>query len=180
MAADDNPHPGSFLFQQRTGDHFHDFCTMVGMITLTWAWGETNIARILVDIVHHTGLIDGFTKPPRAFGEQIRCLKTALNTKDDLASLKDEGLRIIDYAEGLSKRRNAFIHAAVTPIPGEPEFEGIMVAVINGQYYGREHRFSVNDAAELNHHVALLQQNLAAFMVKVSDAIEAATRVRRT
>ena len=55
---------GPRLFPDRSGNEFQDLCTMVGLITLEWAWAETGLAATIGIINRYAGPIAGHPQAP--------------------------------------------------------------------------------------------------------------------
>jgi hypothetical protein len=66
-------------------------CTMIGLITLTWAWIENSLAITIGVINEHAGPIKGHAVAPLSLSKRIDCLKVALRDVAALKTLQQEG-----------------------------------------------------------------------------------------
>jgi hypothetical protein len=149
-----------------SGIPFQDLCTMVGLLTLTWAWSETTLAMTLGIINEHAGPIDGHSEAPLSLKRRLKCFRATLRTVAALEPLQKEGSALAERFGKLSVGRNNFVHGAAWQTH-EGAFESFAIGVHSGNYATKNHRFDVESARLLNVEVAKLQDDMAAFMLKV-------------
>src|SRR5262245_49521745 len=95
-----------------TGIPFQDMCTMVGLMTLTWAWIENSLAITIGVINEHAGPISGHPGAPLSLSKRIDCLKRALRDIAVLKPLQQEGRGLAARLTELGRHRHHFIHGA--------------------------------------------------------------------
>jgi hypothetical protein len=149
-----------------SGNPFQDMCTMVGLMTLTWAWAETSLAITIGVINEQAGPIQGHPEAPLSLSRRVACFKSALRTIVALKPIQEEGSALATRFVELGRRRHDFIHGAAWQLEKD-RFESVSVAVKAGQYSVSNQRFDISDARGLNVQIAKLQDDAAAFMLKV-------------
>lgn len=149
-----------------SGDPFQDMCTMVGLMTLTWAWAETSLAITIGVINEQAGPIKGHTEAPLSLSRRIDCFRAALRDIAVLKDLQQEGRALATRFAELGRRRHDFIHGAAWQLDGS-KFEALSLAVKAGNYAIKNHCFDIGDAVGLNAEIAKLQDDTATFMLKV-------------
>ncbi len=154
-----------------SGDPFQDLCTMIGLMTLTWAWAENTLAITIGVINEQAGPIEGYPEAPLSLKKRIACLKVALRDIASLKSLQEEGRALAVRYSHLGRRRHDLTHGAAWQLH-ESDFQSANVRVIAGKYAVKDHRFNQGDAVSLNIEIAKLQDDAAAFMLKVLATFE--------
>jgi hypothetical protein len=154
------------MITRPSGDPFQDMCTMIGLMTVVWAWAENALALTIGVITENAGPIKGHTEPPLSLSKRIECFKTALRDVVALKPLQQEGRALATRFTQLGRRRHDFIHGAAWQLQ-EGEFQSISFGVQAGQHSIKDHRFDISDAVSLNAEVTKLQDDIIAFMVKV-------------
>jgi hypothetical protein len=76
---------------QPSGSPFQNFCSMVGLLTLTWAWAETSLAIAIGVINEQAGPIKGHPEAPLSLSRRIAYFKAALREIVQLKPLREEG-----------------------------------------------------------------------------------------
>lgn len=155
----------------RSGEPFQDMCTMVGLMTLTWAWAENCLAMILGIIVENTGPIKGHPEAPLSLKRRIACFKIALRDTAALEPLQQEGRLLAKHFVELGARRNNFVHGAAWQAH-EGGFESLAIGVHAGNYATKNHRFDIEDARLLNIEIAKLSDDITAFMLRVCAILD--------
>jgi hypothetical protein len=151
---------------QSSGIPFQDICTLVGLMTLTWAWVENSLAITIGIVNENLGPIKGHSQPPLSLSKRIDCFKTALRDIASLKSLQQEGGALALRLTQLGRRRHDFIHGAAWQFE-QGRFEAVSIAVKSGNYAVQNHRFDQSDALILCNEIASLQDDMAVFMLKV-------------
>jgi hypothetical protein len=154
-----------------SGNPFQDMCTLVGLMTLTWAWVENSLAITIGVINENVGLIKGHSQAPLSLSKRIDCFKTALCDIAALKSLQQEGGALAMRLTQLGRRRHNFIHGAAWQFD-EGRFEAVSIAVKSGNYAVQNHRFDQSDALMLCNEIASLQDDMAVFMLKIVQVFQ--------
>ena len=154
------------LIVRPSGNPFQDICTMVGFITLTWAWIENSLAITIGVINEHAGPIKGHPVAPLSLSKRIACLKVALRDLAVLKPLQQEGLGLAARLTELGRRRHDFIRGAAWPLE-KGRFQSVSLAVKAGNYAVENHSFDISVAHDLNIQIAKLQDDMVSFMLKV-------------
>lgn len=149
-----------------SGIPFQDLCTMVGLMTLTWAWAENNLAIIIGVINENAGPIQGFLEPPLSLQKRIRCLKVALREIAILEPFQEEGRALAVRFKELGTRRHKFVHGAAWELD-QGGFQSVSIAVRAGKNLVEDHRFDQADAIRLNVEIAKLQDDAADFLLRI-------------
>jgi hypothetical protein len=149
-----------------SGDPFQDMCTMVGLMTLTWAWAENSLAVTIGVIDEQAGPIKGHSEAPLSLSRRIECLKIALRDITALKPLQQVGRALATRFAELGRRRHDLVHGAAWQL-GEGKFESVSLAVKAGNYAIKNYSFDLGDAVHLNAEIAELQDDVAAFMLRV-------------
>jgi hypothetical protein len=149
-----------------SGDPFQDMCTMVGLMTLTWAWAENSLAITIGVIIEKTAPIKGHAEAPLSLSRRVECFKAAFRDVVALKSLQQEGGALATRFVQLGRRRHDFIHGAAWQL-GKGKFESVSLAVKAGSYTVENRSFDIGDAVRLNAEITKLQDDIAAFMLKV-------------
>jgi hypothetical protein len=139
---------------------------MVGLMTLTWAWAENSLAIAIGVIIEQTGPIKGHAEAPLSLSRRVACFKAALRDVVTLKPLQQEGVALATRFVQLGRRRHDFVHGAAWQL-GEGKFEAISLAVKAGNYTVENHSFDIGDAVCLNAEITELQDDIAAFMLKL-------------
>lgn len=150
-----------------SGIPFQDLCTMVGLMTLTWAWAENSLAMTIGVINQHAGPIQGFPEPPLSLKRRLECLKIALRDIAILEPFQEEGRALAVRFKELGARRHKFVHGAAWELD-QGGFQSVSIAVRAGQNTVEDHRFDQADTVRLNIEIAKLQDETAAFMLRVA------------
>lgn len=61
-----------------SGNEFQDFCTMLGVMTLTWAWAENALAIPIGIIAESVPCVRKDTEVPLSLKRKLRYLRAAL------------------------------------------------------------------------------------------------------
>ena len=149
-----------------SGEPFQDMCTMIGLMTLTWAWAENTLAIVIGVINEHAGPVKGHAEPPLMLKGRVACLKAMMRDIGELESLKNEGRALALRFTQLGARRNDFIHGAAWQLD-EGRFQAVSIVVIAGQNEIRDHSFNQADAVGLTAEIAKLQDDAASFLARV-------------
>jgi hypothetical protein len=153
---------------------FQAFCTMLGLMTFTWAWAENTLAIIIGAIIEQTGPITGHREAPLSLKARVACFRNALRDIAALKPLQQEGRVLAERFVDLSARRNQFVHSAAWKHK-EGGFQGISIGVLAGNYTVKDHRVDISDAVALNAEITKLQDDAAAFLMKVHDIFTSRT-----
>lgn len=150
-----------------TGNEFQDLCTMVGLMTLSWAWAENALAMAIGIANKQAGPIKGHAVAPLSLTRRVDCLKIALRDIPALKPLQDEGRALAVRFIELAMRRNDLVHSAAWQ-HHEGGFESVGIAVERGDYAVKNHRFNQADAVRLNIEIAKLSDDASAFLLAVA------------
>lgn len=153
-----------------TGIPFQDMCTMLGLLTVTWAWAETSLAMTIGLIQEHLGSIRGHRASPVSLSKKMDCLQIALKDFEALHSFQQEASVLLKVFKELGKRRNRIVHGASWETP-EGRFQAANLRVIGGKYAGEDHVFDIRDAHALNVEVAKLSDDMTALMLKIASRL---------
>ncbi|MGE3782226.1 MAG: hypothetical protein AB7H71_05730 [Alphaproteobacteria bacterium] len=154
-----------------SGNPFQDMCTMIGLMTLTWAWAENSLAMTIGVIIEHTGPVRGHKEAPLSLSRRIDCLKIALREIENLKPLQQEGRALATRFTELGRRRHDIIHGAAWQLQ-ESQFESISIGVKAGNYTVTNHSFNVGDTVSLNTEITKLQDDITTFMLKVVAVLQ--------
>ena len=132
-----------------SGNPFQDMCTMVGLMTLTWAWAENSLGTTVGVINGRAGPIKGHPEAPLSLKRKIACFKAALRDIEALKPLQQEGRALATRFIELGRRRHDFVHGAAWQL-NDGGFEFFSLAVSAGDYAIKNHRFDQGDAVLLN------------------------------
>jgi hypothetical protein len=154
-----------------SGDPFQDMCTMVGLMTVVWAWAENALAIAVGVIIEQTGPIKGHPEAPLSLSRRIDAIKIALRDVIALKPLQQEGRALATRFAELGRRRHDFVHGAAWQF-GEGKFESVSLAVTAGKYAIKNHRFDLRDAVHLNAEIAKLADDITTFLTKVGAAFQ--------
>lgn len=149
-----------------SGNTFQDMCTIVGLMTLTWAWAENSLAITLGVINEQAGPIKGHPEAPLSLSRRIACFKVALRDIEALKPLQQDGGALVKGFVKLGRSRHNFIHGATWQV-GEGGFESVAIAVKAGQYAIQNHSFDICSTTALTIEIAKLQDDMAEFMLRV-------------
>ncbi|MGA3303936.1 MAG: hypothetical protein ABSC72_11705 [Methylovirgula sp.] len=150
-----------------SGNAFQDFCTMLGLMTMIWAWAENSLAIAIGVINRHAGPIKGYPEPPLSLSRRLDCLKVALRDIALLKPLQEEGRALVVRFKELGARRHKFVHGAAWQAK-HGGFESVGIGVRAGQNTVDNHRFDQADTVRLNAEIAKLQDDAAAFLLRVN------------
>jgi hypothetical protein len=153
-----------------SGNEFQDYCTMAGLMLLTWSWAENTLALIIGVINENAGPIKGFPEAPLSLKKRIACLKVALRDIAPVKPLQEEGRVLVARFVELAPRRHDFVHGAAWQSP-EGGFQSVSFRAAGGNYATHDHRFNVKDARLLAVEIAELQDSAADFLTKVVGAL---------
>jgi hypothetical protein len=151
----------------RSGDKFQDLCTMFGLMTLVWAWCENTLAMTIGIINKSAGPIKGYPEPPVSLKKRIQCLKIALRDIPILKPFQEDGRALAIRFGELGVRRNQLVHGAAWQLQ-DGTFQSVGVRVRGGQNVVEDHSFDEADAVRLNGEIAELQDQAAAFLLKIA------------
>jgi hypothetical protein len=152
-----------------SGDDFQDFCTMLGMMTLTWAWIENALA-LSIGIIDESGL-----KPrpdrglPISLSGKLKYLRAALGSVSPVKPLKDRGVALMDKLSTLANRRNAFVHASIGPIERGNGLESTLFP--NDGSHPTRAPVSMADAIALNIAIDDLVEETIWFLMEIATAL---------
>jgi hypothetical protein len=149
-----------------SGNKFQDLCTMVGLMTITWAWAENALAMTVGVINENAGPITGHPEAPLSLKKRISCLKVALRDIKALHPLQEDGRALAMRFVKLGVRRHNFVHGAAWQ-HHEGGFESMGLAIKAGNYAVQNQRFDIGDAVSLNAEIAKLSDDATAFMLRV-------------
>lgn len=151
---------------------FQDLCTIVGLMTLTWAWAETTLAMTIGAINKEVGPIKGHPHAPLSLKARVACFRVALRDIPVLHPLQEEGRALAERFGALSKRRNEFIHGAAWE-HHEGGFESLGIGIKAGDFDTQNKRFNQADTVLLTTEIAKLQDDAVIFMMKVAAILDA-------
>ena len=156
-----------------SGEEFQDFCTMLGLMTFTWAWAENTLAMTIGIIVEKTGPISGHRIAPLSLKGEVACFRNALR---DITALKP-ATRGQSYCGTLRKPWHASqsIRSQCRLADEKGGFEGVSIGMTAGRYAVKNYRANIGDAVLLNAEIAKLQDDAAAFMLKVVAILDSGT-----
>lgn len=140
---------------------------MLGLMTLTWAWAENSLAIMIGVINEHAGPLQGHPEPPLSLQKRIACLKVALRDIAVLKPLQEEGRALAVRFKELGTRRHKFIHGAAWELE-QGGFQSVSIAVRARQNTIEDRRFNQADAVLLCGEIAKLQDDAAAFLLRVT------------
>ena len=152
-----------------SGDPLQDLCTMLGLMTFSWAHAENMLALTIGIIGEHVGPMKGHPEAPLMLKRRVDCLRVALRDVEVLKPLQQEGRMLMERFMKLSVRRNDFVHGAAWQL-NESTYQSISFAVIDGKYAPKYHRFDQGDTVSLNAEIAKLSEDAVAFMQKTAAA----------
>jgi hypothetical protein len=152
-----------------TGNEFVDFCTVLGLMTVTWAYIENALGIMLGTITDRCGPVKGHREIPRSFKPRVDCFKIALRDIPFLKPLSQDGRALAMRLTELSRRRNELVHRSAIHL-GKGAFEAIALTTVGWNYTIENHRFDVSDAAHLNMEIAEFCSDVIDFMARV-DAV---------
>lgn len=155
----------------RSGNEFQDTCTMLGLMTITWAWAENTLALTIGTIIENVGPIKGHPEAPLSLKRRVACFRAALRNVVALEPLQEQGRTMATRFIELGVRRNNLVHGAAWQLH-EGGFQSVGLGVVQGEYTAREHRFNVEDTVILYTKIAKLQDDAAAFLLKIADAFK--------
>lgn len=144
---------------------------MLGLMILTWAWAENTLAMIVGIINENAEPIKGHPEAPLSLKRRIKYFKDALRDVAALKTLQQDGRSLTVRFVELGARRNNFVHGAPWQIENGG-FESFGLAVERGNYTVKNHRFNIGDAVLLNGEIAKLQNDAAAFLLKMVAIFE--------
>ncbi|WP_298357726.1 hypothetical protein [Rhodoblastus sp.] len=142
-------------------------------MTLTWAWAETSLAMTIGIVEGYAGPTKGHPEPPLSLKKRVACLKAILRDVPILKHLQDEGRTLAMRFSELGRRRHDLVHGAAWHVH-EGEFEATGIRVASGNYAVENHRFNQSDTISLTTEIAKLQDDMAVFMLKVANILQAA------
>ncbi len=119
------------LFPARSRKEFQDLCTLVGLMTLDWAWAETALAAGIAIINKYAGPIAGHPKAPVSLKMRVSYLRVALREIPTLHIVQEDGRALAVRFVELGKRRNDFVHSAAWQ-RHEGGFQSIAFAIVAG------------------------------------------------
>jgi hypothetical protein len=151
-----------------SGNQFQRLCTMLGLMTLTWAWAENALAMTIGVINKYAGPIKGYPEAPLSLKKRVSCFKVALRDIKALHPLQEEGRALAVRFIELSARRNDLVHGAAWQLK-EGSFESIRVGVHAGDYMVKDHSFHISDAIILEAEISELSDAITALMLRVAD-----------
>lgn len=151
-----------------SGNEFRDYCTMSGLMLLTWSWAENTLALIIGIINENAGPIKGFPEAPLSLKKRIACFKVALRDIAAVKPLQEKGRVLVARFVELAPRRHDFVHGAAWQSP-EGGFQSVSLRVAAGNYAVHDHRFNVEDARLLAVETAKLQDDAADFLLSVAE-----------
>jgi hypothetical protein len=153
-----------------TGNEFEDLCSVVGLMTLTWAYAENGLAIMLHDIIANFGPVKGHSEPPLSLKRRIACFKTALRDVAAFQPLQQDGRALAMRFGELGRRRNEFVHAAAISVD-EGGFQSLSVRPDGGNYAIENKRVEVGDAVLLQAEIAEFALSVTDFMARFSAAL---------
>lgn len=153
-----------------SGIPFQDMCTLLGLMTVTWAWVENSLAMTIGLIQENVGPIAGHPQSPVSLKKKLECLKVALRDIEALHPFQQEAAVLLKSLKELGARRNDLVHGAAWQ-DSEAVFQSVSFKVIGGKYTGRDHRFNIRDAYALNVEIGKLSDDMTAFMLKVGHTV---------
>ena len=154
-----------------SGNPFQDMCTMIGYMTVTWAWVENTLALTIGVIAENAGPVKGHAEPPLSLSKRVDCFKIALREVAALKPLQHEGRALAPRFTQLGRRRHDFIHGASWQLQ-EGQFQSVSFGVKAGQHTIKEHRFNIGDAVSLNAEITKLQDDAAAFLLRIIEIFQ--------
>jgi hypothetical protein len=157
-----------------SGVPFQDMCTLLGLMTVSWAWVENSLAMTIGLIQENIGSIKGHPQSPVSLKKKLDCLKVALRDMELLHPFQQEAAVLLKSLKELGARRNDLVHGAAWQ-QHEGGFQSVNFKVIGGKYAGRDHRFNIQDAYTLNVEIGALSDAMTVFMLKIAHAVTGAS-----
>jgi hypothetical protein len=162
-----------FAMFKPTENDLQNVCTMLGLMTLIWAWAENALAISI-------GIIDGAVKEmrgqrdiPISLKRRVKYLRTALADVPELESLKERGNQLANDFIRLSVLRNELVHGSTWQLE-KGGFESLGFAIIGRQQTAKQKRFTIADAVSLNVEITKLANDATAFLLRVSEIFPSA------
>lgn len=152
-----------------SGNALQNFCTMLGLMTLVWAWAENALALAI-------GIIDGAvtggvrknTEIPVSMKRRLRYLRAALIDIPALEPVKDQGRLLADRFADLAVRRNELVHGSTWQLE-ESGFESLRFAILGRKASAHQKRYEIADAIRLNIEITELADEACLFLLRVSE-----------
>jgi hypothetical protein len=154
-----------------SGDPFADMCTMVGVMTITWAWAENWLALSLWLIDEAAGDIHGHPEAPISLKKRLSYLRIALRDVSVLESAKQEGAALIKLFKELAPRRHEIVHGTLYLMP-QGGFESSRLAIRGREYSRHQKRVEIADVVQFNVEVNALAQASAGFNIRLRRIFE--------
>lgn len=149
---------------------FEDLCTVVGLMTLTWAYAENGLAIMLHTIITSTGPIKGHFEAPLSLKRKLAAFRSALRDIPALKPLQQDGGVLAVRFGHLGKRRNDFTHSAAFNRE-EGGFKTTIARPQGGNYAIENKRVEVGDAVLLQAEIAEFCEQVVDFMARVDVAL---------
>jgi hypothetical protein len=105
-------------------NRFQNVCTILGLLTLTWAWAENALALAVGLIDENVPSMRGFKEIPISQRGRLQYLRNALKDVAALEPVQEHGRLLIEHFVTLGSRRNELIHSS-----RGPDEEGAMAAL---------------------------------------------------
>jgi hypothetical protein len=99
------------MFKPAEAD-FQNLCTMLGLMTLTWAWAENALALSIGIIDGAVEGVRGHRDIPVSMTRRLKYLRASLTDVPELHSVKDMGRKLADDFSRLNVRRNELVHGS--------------------------------------------------------------------
>jgi hypothetical protein len=145
-------------------------CTLIGLMTVSWAWAETTLAMTIGIVEQYTGPITGHPQSPVSLKRKVACFKVILRDVQALHPFQEEGSILAKRFIELAVRRNQLVHGAAWETE-HGRFQSMSLPVIAGKYAGKDHSFDIRDAYALNVEIGKLSDDMTAFMLRVAHAV---------
>ena len=106
--------PLGVVMTKPSGDPFQDMCTMIGVMTISWAWCENGLA-IAIAVIDANRLdgVSGRTSLPISLSKKLDYLKTALREIPALEGVEKDGTLLVQMFSDLKHRRHSIIHGSL-------------------------------------------------------------------
>jgi hypothetical protein len=150
---------------------FEDMCTMVGAMTLVWAWAE-NFLALSIGIIDGAGQsVHGHPEAPISLKKRLSYLRTALRDVPALEPVKQDGKVLIKLFKELVPRRHQLVHGSLWLMP-EDGFESSRLAIKGWNYARDQKRVEIVDVVRFNVEIRNLSVAAAAFNRRVIEIFD--------
>jgi hypothetical protein len=148
-------------------DDFQNMCTMLGLMTLTWAWAENALALSIGIIDRSIEGVRGHREIPVSMKRRLKYLRTSLADVAELHSVKDIGGKLVEDFSLLNVRRNELVHGSAWQFE-KGRFQSLSFTIKVRDYSAKHKRVDIADMVRFNVEVTKLADDATAFLLQVS------------